>query len=42
MVIFLGTLILNKVLFCALLGVGNIENGGAIAPAGGAILLVIN
>jgi len=40
LIIFMGTIVLNKLMFLSMLGVGNLQIGGSAATASGAILLV--
>jgi hypothetical protein len=40
LLIFLGTLLFNKIIYCAMLGMSN-DSTGAVGPATGAIFLVI-
>lgn len=42
MVIFVGTLVFNKIMFLGMFGAGNLELGGSTAVAGGVVLIVFN
>lgn len=39
-VVWMGTMAFTKVAFCGFMGINNLADGGSIAAAGGAILLV--
>lgn len=40
LIIFLGTLIFNKIMFLGMFGAGNLDAGGSAAVAGGVVLIV--
>lgn len=40
MVLMIGTLVFNKLMFLGLFGAGNLQLGGSTAVAGGVVLIV--